>query len=95
MWRVLSEFLRADYRGHQKFSAYQIMALVASASSFMAVYFLNSYPAPINIMAGISSLWSPGIIIFLQAAWLAAFFYTGRSSVTASRIHFHVIHDRV
>ena len=95
IWRVLSEFLRADFRGRQKFSVYQIMALVAAASSFAVAYLIKSYLVPVNITAGISSLWSPGLIIFLQAAWLAAFLYTGRSSVTASKIHFHVIRDRV
>ncbi|SLM32421.1 conserved membrane hypothetical protein [Desulfamplus magnetovallimortis] len=29
IWRVLSEFFRADYRGNAKFSAYQVMALTA------------------------------------------------------------------
>ena len=95
IWRVLSEFLRADFRGRQKFSAYQIMALIALASSFAAAYLIKSYPVPVNITAGISSLWCPGTIIFLQASWLAAFLSTGRSSVTASKIHFHVIQDKV
>jgi hypothetical protein len=30
VWRFLSEFLRADYRGSGRISAYQVMALFAA-----------------------------------------------------------------
>lgn len=95
IWRILSEFLRADFRGHQRFSAYQAMAVIAAVSSFAVSVFLKSYPVPVDMSAGILSLWSPGVIIFFQAAWLASFLYTGRSTVTGSRIHFHVMKDRI
>jgi hypothetical protein len=95
IWRVFSEFLRADFRGRRKFSAYQIMALAAAASSPAAAFFIKSFSVPVDISTGVKSLWSPGVIIFLQAVWLAVFLYTGRSSVTGSKIHFHVIQDRI
>jgi hypothetical protein len=95
IWRMLSEFLRADFRGHHKFSVYQVMAIIAAASSFAVSHFLISYPVPVDISSGLISLWNPGVIIFFQAVWLASFLYTGRSSVTASYIHFHVMKDRV
>ncbi len=95
IWRFLSEYLRADFRGNQKFSAYQVMAIIAAASSFAVSLFLESYPVPVDIRAGLISLWNPGVILFLQAVWLASFLYTGRSSVTASHIHFHVMKDRI
>ncbi|HEY9161156.1 MAG TPA: prolipoprotein diacylglyceryl transferase family protein [Desulfomonilia bacterium] len=95
IWRILSEFLRADFRGHQRFSAYQAMAVIAALSSFAVSLFLKSYPVPVDMSAGLLSLWSPGVIILFQAAWLASFLYTGRSTVTGSRIHFHVMKDRI
>jgi hypothetical protein len=91
IWRFLSEFLRNDYRGEGVISAYQIMALVG-AGYVLAVPLLFSetvLPAP-DIVAGLASLWSPGIILGLQILWIFSFLYTGKSNVTDSVIEFRV-----
>jgi hypothetical protein len=92
VWRFASEFLRADYRGNGRISAYQVMSLLAA----LAAVGLACMPAPppssatAPILQGLSALWHPAILLFLQALWVAAFFYTGRSHVTGATIHFHV-----
>ncbi|NPU84552.1 MAG: prolipoprotein diacylglyceryl transferase [Syntrophaceae bacterium] len=95
-WRVLSEFLRADYRGEQPFSAYQAMAL-ASVCYGLCLTFLFPEALPVggaDIKAGLASLLQQSVIIFLQVLWTALAFHTGRSSVTASRISIHVLKEK-
>jgi len=96
VWRVVSEFFRADYRGGGSISAYQVMAFLSIAYGFLLAGILPSPPAQsINLLSGLYSLFSPGMILFLQALWAAAFLFTGRSMVTASTISFHVVKERV
>ena len=45
--------------------------------------------------AGISILWQPGAILFIQAIWLAIFIYTGRSTVTGATLTFHLHRERI
>jgi len=95
-WRVISKFLRTDYRGGGIFSAYQLMAgfLIFYA---LVIGFLFPVPAAAgaDIWEGLKILGSPFIILFLQALWAVSFFLTGRSWVTGSVISFHVFRDRV
>lgn len=95
-WRVVSEFLRADYRGSGSLSTYQLMAgfLVFYALG-IGFLFPSSAAAGVDIWEGLKILGSPFIIIFLQAVWVIAFFLTGRSWVTGSVISFHVFRDRI
>ncbi len=96
IWRVLSEFLRADLRGTLRFTAYQRMALAACAlAAALAIVLPTPAPAATNIAAGLASLWNPVALLGLQALWLAAFLFTGRSEVTQSTLTFHVRHERV
>ena len=96
IWRVLSEYLRADLRGHLKFTAYQRMALAACVLAAILAFVLPA-PVPVatNITAGLASLWNPLALLGLQGLWIAAFFFTGRSEVTQSTLTFHVRHERV
>ena len=95
-WRVLSEILRDDYRGSGRFSAYQIMGLVAILYGAGALLLAPSTPTPIPALAaGLSLLWRPAPLLFLQFLWLVIFFYTGRSTVTGSRLSFYVHQDRI
>ncbi len=95
-WRVLSEMLRADYRGAGKLSAYQIMALVAIACGWLTAFTFNEASVPTaGLTSGITSLWDPAVLLFLQLVGLITFVYTGRSMVTASTMSFHVIKDRI
>jgi hypothetical protein len=95
-WRVISETLRADYRGNGKVSAYQIMGIMGILYGSAAIILAPAahLPQP-EISGGIVSLWHPGAIILLQALWLGIFFYTGRSTVTGATLSFHVHQERI
>lgn len=95
-WRALSETLRADYRGGGKVSAYQVMGLFAIPYSLCVSLFIAAPPLPTpNVGAGIQSLWTPAVVLFLQGLWVAIFLFFGRSMVTGSEISFHVHYDKV
>ncbi len=90
-WRFISEFLRADYRGAGRISAYQIMALSAVIYIvFIMVLFKEPEQGLPKLLAGIGFLWNPGLIIFLGFLWIAAFIYTGKSDVTCSAIDIQI-----
>ncbi|MGD0278890.1 MAG: prolipoprotein diacylglyceryl transferase family protein [Smithella sp.] len=95
-WRFISEFLRADYRGHGFISAYQIMTLFAIGYILFIVPFIKEpYTVFPNLLTGIKSLWNPGLIIFLVVLWIIAFVYAGKSSVTCSSINIQVIEKNI
>jgi hypothetical protein len=95
-WRTMSEFLRADYRGGGTVSQYQKMALLSVPYCLAVVSVL---PAPSNVVPivqhGLSNLWNPGVILFIQILWIVAFLQLGRSEVTGAIISLHVIRDRI
>jgi hypothetical protein len=95
-WRVISETLRADYRGDGKVSAYQVMGIAGILYGSAAIFLAPAahLPQP-DISAGIVSLWHPGAILLLQALWLGIFFYTGRSTVTGATLSFHIHQERI
>ncbi len=94
-WRVASEFLRVDYRGGGIFPSYQIMAVITAIAAIgMSVYYQAADLRPL-IMTGLTSLWDPLTLLFLQGLWLAVFLSVGRSSVTGAQVTFHVVHERV
>ena len=96
IWRVLSEFIRADYRGGGKISAYQIMgvAAIAYAIAIACLFPVTMHPGH-NILNGLQSIWNPTMILFLQALWMATFFYTGCSRVTAATLSFNVLQENI
>jgi hypothetical protein len=94
-WRVLSETLRADYRGGGKISAYQIMGMAGILYGSVTIFFAPAaHLSQPDISGGIVSLWHPGSILLLQALWLGIFFYTGRSTVTGATLTFHIHQER-
>jgi len=97
VWRVISEFLRADFRGKAgKLTVYQVMALLTVVYCGLLVLLLGGRERiAADALAGLKSLWNPFAILLLQALWLAIFLYTGRSEVTESTLQFAVRHDRV
>lgn len=96
LWRVFSEFIRADYRGGNKFSAYQIMGLMAVPYALLAAFYFNDSNSLLpNLTIGLAQLWQPGTLVFLQLLWLLLFVYTGRSTVTGANLSFHVHRDRI
>lgn len=92
LWRFISEFLRADYRGNYYISVYQKMALISIIYISIITLCYADYHSVFmpDISIAFQMLWDPKIILLLQSIWLITFFYTGKSSVTASSIKFYV-----
>lgn len=97
LWRFVSEFLRADYRGNYYISIYQKMALISILYISIIVLFYADYNSAFmpNLLIAFRMIWDPMIILLLQSIWLITFFYTGKSNVTASSIEFYVVEDRI
>ncbi len=96
LWRVVSELLRADFRGNSIFSVYQMMGLVAIPYALgCAIYFNSVGDAKPQLELGLLILWQPGTLLFLQLIWLALFIYTGRSTVTGANLSFHIHRERI
>ena len=94
-WRAASESLRADYRGESRISVYQVMALIAMAYiTLMMAVLPGGGPIP-NLAIGLAQLTSAGVIVLLQALWIALFLFYGRSRVTGSVVSFHVLTERI
>jgi hypothetical protein len=97
IWRFVSEFLRADFRGNLTISAYQIMALATLGCAGAMALLLpmdGSLPLP-RLQEAVSVLWNPWMVLFVQGVCAAAFLHTGKSVVTGSSIFFHVEKTRV
>jgi prolipoprotein diacylglyceryltransferase len=97
IWRFVSEFLRADFRGGRRITAYQIMALVTlgfAGALALGLPVDRNLPLP-RLHEAAFALWTPWMVLFAQAIWTAAFLHTGKSVVTGSRIVFHVEKTRV
>lgn len=91
MWRTLSEFLRADYRGKGRISSYQVMSLAAMAFTMVLCFLLpERNPAMLTLSDALVVFWCPFNILFIQGLWLLAFLYTGRRMVTGATLRFHV-----
>lgn len=95
IWRFLSEFLRADFRGGGRISAYQRMALGAAAAALLYYRLVPAAALSADIIQGLRAVWNPIIILACQFTWTAVFLYMGRSQVTAARILLFVRSDRV
>lgn len=97
LWRFFSEFLRADYRGDGRISAYQWMGLAAVAYTAAALPVLSGAVPPhrMDFAAGLLALWNPAPILLFQALWAFIFFSMGKSMVTRASISFHVVQDRI
>jgi hypothetical protein len=96
LWRALSEFLRADYRGEGKISGYQIMASIACWYGLIIAYIFNeTLTDRPDLVLGLATLWNPAVLITLSALWIAIFYYMGKSKVTISRIEIHVLRENI
>lgn len=96
LWRILSETLRADFRGFGKISAYQKMGVLSALYMSLATLLIPGphYIDP-NVLIGIKVLWNPVIILSLQILWLLFFLIFGRSTVTTSTVSFDLIRKHV
>ncbi len=96
VWRCISEFFRADYRGEGRISAYQVMGILSAFYGIVLCFFsAHSDIQHPDALHGLTYLWDPAMILFLQALWIGVFLHTGRSKVTGSVLSFHVIRNNV
>lgn len=97
LWRILSEFLRADYRGGGHISLYQKMSVISIGYVSCLVFFptFQVITPQVDLLNGIVSLWKPKVILLVQFVWLLIFIYTGKSAVTASVVDFFIVKDKV
>lgn len=95
-WRVLSETLRADYRGGGRISVYQILALVAIVYVGLVTLLIPANDAALpNIAMGLASIWNPWTILFLQAVGGLTFWNSGRSVVTRAEVSIHLCPEHI
>ncbi|MFC1836345.1 prolipoprotein diacylglyceryl transferase family protein [Thermodesulfobacteriota bacterium] len=74
LWRILSEALRADYRGVGTVSAYQVMAGIAVIITIVVGFVVSAESVPIpNLILGLKTLWNPAMIIPLQLTGILTF----------------------
>ena len=80
LWRVASEYLRADFRGVGDALVVSNPLAIRRALCFRP-HILAGYlpPAFRNMRLGLRDIWSPGSFSPLEALWLGIFFFTGRS----------------
>lgn len=94
-WRVLSETQRADYRGGNRISVYQVMGMLAIPYALLCLKLFPVHAATMRLAAGLDNFWQPETLFFLQLVGLVIFVYTGRSTVTGASLSYHVHHDRI
>lgn len=94
IWRILSEFLRADYRGGGQISIYQYLAGFAALAAVIYSFVLPETRLMADLSQGLHMLWNPVVILICQVCWIGIFLFTGRSKVTAARISLFVRSDR-
>ena len=95
LWRFASEFLRADFRGTQKITAYQIMSLFTIIYALgMIVIFPIERVSPV-LINGLAMLWNPWVILLIEIIWGFTFLYTGKSVVTGAEVSFHVVESKI
>lgn len=95
IWRIVSEFLRGDYRGEGKFSVYQLFSVLAALSVILSFPFFDSVGKPADLTAGMKAIGSLPMALFLEAWFAFVFFQSGRSSVTGSSVKFHVKKENI
>ena len=95
LWRVYSEYLRADFRGgHHHFTTYQTLALLAAGYGVLISALLPASGwAPPSLAAGLETLWQPGVILALQLVTVGMFFFSGTSTITTGELRFGLAPD--
>jgi prolipoprotein diacylglyceryltransferase len=96
LWRILSETLRADFRGLSRISAYQKMGgLAVMYILVITLLFRAPHLGDPHIGDGLRQLWHPGVIVSLQILWLLFFVVFGRSTVTTARLSLDLVRERL
>jgi len=92
VWRLGSECLRQDHRGRNRISAYQILsALMLVYAGGLCLLFPAAGIVQPDVRTGLGALWSPAVLLSLQALWLVVMVFMGRSTVTRATLSFHVV----
>jgi len=94
-WRACSERLRADYRGTSRISVYQLMAIFSALYLSAFVLLVPATATVPDLSVGFGQLLSTPTILIMEFFWIGLFLYYGRSRVTASRLSFHVVAERI
>ncbi len=95
LWRVASEFLRADYRGEARFSAYQRMALVGAAWVLLVAWWAPTIAVSFDAGTAGEAVRSPAGLATLALVFAVSLIYTGISQVTAARVSLCVRLERI
>jgi prolipoprotein diacylglyceryltransferase len=96
VWRVLSEMLRADFRGFTAVSAYQKMGLAAIVYGALLCQLLPEPILPLpDIARGLVLLVDPVLLLGLNVIWFALFLHFGRSMVTGATLSFEVRQNHI
>ncbi|MEI6515190.1 MAG: prolipoprotein diacylglyceryl transferase family protein, partial [bacterium] len=94
LWRFVSEFLRADYRGVGRISAYQTMALAGVAYTIvLGLLWPRTLALTPDVARGLALIGTPGAILLIEAVSLFVAIRMGLSTVTTARIHFGLRQD--
>jgi hypothetical protein len=94
-WRVVSEFLRADFRGNARFSAYQWMAVVGMVWIGGILGLVPATEIRFDGSAALGALSHPGTLLALLGVFVVSLAYTGISRVTAACVHLRVRPERI
>jgi len=92
-WRFASEFLRADFRGGGRLSAYQWMAVVCLVYAIPVALGLPTCERRPDVHASAAVASSPVVLLGMAALGVLVFVYLGVSSVTTATIELD-IHER-
>jgi len=95
LWRIISEFLRGDYRGGRRFSMYQVFSLLAIFISVIFLPFIPEFNGHADLKMGLYALWNVPVILFLEGWAVLIFWYTGRSRVTGSQVFMYVKQEKI
>jgi len=96
IWRVVSEMLRADFRGFTTITAYQKMGMAAIVyGALLCWLFPQPHLPPPDIATGLLVLIDPLLILGLKVIWFFLFLHFGRSMVTGSILSFQVHQHRI
>jgi hypothetical protein len=95
-WRIVSEYVRMDYRGAGTVSLYQWMALSGALYSIVvAGLWRGSGDGVPRIEYGLAALGDIHVLLLLQILWLGIFCFTGISRVTRATMSTQVWKERI
>lgn len=96
LWRIGSEWLRADYRGGLRISWYQVLSCAGMTyAALLTFWSADVQMVQPDTIRGIRLLWQPSVILCLQGLWIALFLFTGRSRVTGATLSLHIVKDQI